>query len=460
MFCTNCGSKIDERFHNCPICGAPVAQPVSAVSAEQPKPRKKRKTALILLICVVVLAAVGTLLALLLLGKKNVYKKLYQAVEDSVRMDSAVLSVTWDYYNETEEISFCIGTGGSKLQYCFEADSDVYGLYDGNVFHYNNRRDSGFRYPLSDSRSCDVELSLLAALCSGKLTDKEFLKNSLCAEADANYLGLSGASCRNAIDILYEKLVDEEWMNQSCSINVLDESDADVYDVRFRPRSFLDNCLRELKNCFDEERYQEFKQSVQRMDNDTIRLRITIQNGKITRIVHNQSNTEIRLTYSKDVLSSIYYEAEWERDTTDISIWNVNKRTFDQNEIKSILENCSENNIVGTYKIKSINGKDLKTYFKESFGALSEEGQEITDDQIEGFLKLMGINSMDEFVTFTLEEDGNFKTSMMGEEETGTWRLDGDKLIMTAGSESLIGTFNNGEITLEMDGESLVLRRN
>ena len=94
--------------------------------------------------------------------------------------------------------------------------------------------------------------------------------------------------------------------------------------------------------------------------------------------------------------------------------------------IAALFAGCSSSSPEGTYKIKSINGKDLKTYFKESFGAMAEEGQEITDDQIEGFLKLMGINSMDEFVTFTLESGGTFK---------------------------------DGEITISVDGETMVLAK-
>jgi hypothetical protein len=127
--------------------------------------------------------------------------------------------------------------------------------------------------------------------------------------------------------------------------------------------------------------------------------------------------------------------------------------------IAALFAGCSSSSPEGTYKIKSVNGKDLKTYFKESFGALAEEGQEITDDQIEGFLKLMGINSMDEFVTFTLESDGTFKAAMMGEEETGTWKLEGDKITMTANGSDMTGTFKDGEITISVDGETMVLAK-
>ncbi len=128
--------------------------------------------------------------------------------------------------------------------------------------------------------------------------------------------------------------------------------------------------------------------------------------------------------------------------------------------IAALFAGCSgSSSPEGTYKIKSINGKDVKSYFKESMGALAGEGEEITDEQIDAILALMGINNIDEFVTFTLEEGGNFKASMMGEEQTGTWKLEGDKLTMTIDGDDATGTFKDGEITIEMEGESMVLAK-
>ena len=64
--------------------------------------------------------------------------------------------------------------------------------------------------------------------------------------------------------------------------------------------------------------------------------------------------------------------------------------------IAALFAGCSgSSSPEGTYKIKSINGKDVKSYFKESMGALAGEGEEITDEQIDAILALMGINNID-----------------------------------------------------------------
>lgn len=465
MFCTNCGARIDDRTQRCPQCGAAFGltaassfvQPSKIIqqtnvlqqpyAMQQPQAHKKRKTGLIILICVISLAAVGALLAVLLLGRKNVYQKLYQAVQDSVRMDSAVISAVEDYQYNTEEISFCIDTNSSALQYYFEYDSNVYGLYDGNMFRYRNRRGSGVKFPastvLTNSNETNLELFLIAALCSGKLTDKDFLHTffdqamndtsgsleksreatdlanirSAYAQIVTYYLenpsktpeaitvkamqtvegwqsnpepcityqgngqqeqyyfsasvrgyvvgieflsngvarprvteavdlekNASSLQSENefdaALDILFDKLSDEEWMNQSCSIEITEGSDSDDYDVQIRPRSFYDQCLREIKDCLDSETYQEARKELQYMDNDTIRLRFTIQDGKITRIVHIQSNTSINLSYNKDVLSSIRVQAD--DDYAEVSFYNVNSQKFDKNYIEEILDYCEE----------------------------------------------------------------------------------------------------------------------
>ena len=103
----------------------------------------------------------------------------------------------------------------------------------------------------------------------------------------------------------------------------------------------------------------------------------------------------------------------------------------------------------GVYKIKTINGQSMKAYFAEMFGS--------TEDEVDSLLKLAGIENIDEYMTFTLKKDGVFTATVMGEEETGTWKLDGEKLTLTIEEDPMECTFKNGEITVDMNGEVMVL---
>ena len=125
--------------------------------------------------------------------------------------------------------------------------------------------------------------------------------------------------------------------------------------------------------------------------------------------------------------------------------------------IAAMFVGCGSSSLEGTYKIKSINGKDLMSYFREQIAEMGGEDTEITDADVESFLKLMGIENVDEFVTFTFASDGTLKASVIGEEVTGTWTLDGEKLTMTIDGDDQTATFKNGEIAVNEEGMNMVL---
>ena len=106
----------------------------------------------------------------------------------------------------------------------------------------------------------------------------------------------------------------------------------------------------------------------------------------------------------------------------------------------------------GLYKIKSVNGKSVKEYFKSETGVTN-------DSDIDLALAYLGIDSLDNLITFELRSGGKLVASMMGQSVEGTWKLNGNKVIMTVDGESSEATFKNGELIVENDGQKMVLAR-
>ena len=103
----------------------------------------------------------------------------------------------------------------------------------------------------------------------------------------------------------------------------------------------------------------------------------------------------------------------------------------------------------GTYSIKSIDGKTLKEYF----GAAAEE----YGFDVDALLSMMGIDldHPEDLMSIIVKDDGtvSVKSTLDGDGETqaGTWKLDGDKMIITVDGEDQEFTFKNGELTATMD---------
>jgi len=439
MVCSKCGANFNENTRFCPQCGAAVSQ--APTQPEQPPKSKSSKKKWIMLASVAVVAVAAGVLLMLLLGGGNDYQRIYKALLNTVRMESADV-----YFNDYKTASFCIDSDSSDLQYYFEYDSDVYGLYGGNMFRYRNNR--GSKFPASSvllSRNeTNLELFLIAALCSGRLTDKDFLHpyfevmndmsgvleksreaidianvRSAYAEVVTRYLEnpskmpqeitvkaeqtvedwqtdpmpsliyqsnwkqetyyfpasvrgyivgielLSDGNARPriteavnlekntssleiendfgaALDILFDKLSDEEWMNQSCSITKSEDGEEDVYNLTIRPKRFLSNALKEIKAYLHEETAENLVENINWMvGSDPIKLQVTIADGKITRVKSAQREFEANLEYYKGKLSEIQIVYNGYR-TIEISFDNVDAIKFDKAYMEDILAVCEE----------------------------------------------------------------------------------------------------------------------
>ena len=75
-----------------------------------------------------------------------------------------------------------------------------------------------------------------------------------------------------------------------------------------------------------------------------------------------------------------------------------------------------------------------------------------TDPNV-GVYKLESLSGM----TVELKADGKATFTTEGEANEVTWKLDGDKLSLTADGDTLEGTLKDGKITLDLDGESVTL---
>ncbi len=115
----------------------------------------------------------------------------------------------------------------------------------------------------------------------------------------------------------------------------------------------------------------------------------------------------------------------------------------------------SSDSVDGTYKLKAIDGKNVKEYFT----AIAEKGGET----LQTVLKFMGIdeNSLDNLMTLVLKSDGTFSmNSKMDTEEKsydGTWKQEGDKLTLTIDNEPQEFTLKDGELSFTTDGMTMTL---
>ena len=115
----------------------------------------------------------------------------------------------------------------------------------------------------------------------------------------------------------------------------------------------------------------------------------------------------------------------------------------------------SSDSLDGTYKLKAIDGKNVKEYFT----AIAEKGGKT----LQTVLDFMGIdeNTLDNLMTLVLKSDGTFSlnSKMDAEEKSydGTWTQDGDKLTLTMDNEPQEFTLKDGELTLELKGMTMTL---
>ena len=108
----------------------------------------------------------------------------------------------------------------------------------------------------------------------------------------------------------------------------------------------------------------------------------------------------------------------------------------------------------------SDNSKYAGTYKMES---IEEAGELVkVQDYIDELEELLG-EEVEFSMTLTLGSDGSFKmaSNILGETEEaeGSWTADGDKLKLTIDGETEVATYEDGKLTMEMDGTHLIFAK-
>ena len=100
--------------------------------------------------------------------------------------------------------------------------------------------------------------------------------------------------------------------------------------------------------------------------------------------------------------------------------------------------NNGEKKLLGTYKLYMLADMTIKEY-ADLFEVSVEEAEKI--------------------MTLELKSGGKAVFTSDGESETVDWKVDGEKLVLSAEGETLEGTIKDGIITLDFDGEGIQLKK-
>lgn len=380
--------------------------PESHPDASFPKPKSSKKK-WIVLASVAIVAVISGVLCVLLLGGKNDYERIYDALVNTLRMESADLSVYDEYHGDRDEYSFCID--GSNYYAC-EDDRNYVGKYGDQYFEYDARYDEG-TFPIRGNSYQTAELSLIdaaASVLTGKsdlidavkstsdlwstcsilqLFDPDlgnvgsydeyyyyymysrsnieymlsmsrekfqhlYVRESEYSEADwqkarerlteeLERMDKAEEKAGKALDVLSKKMLGEEWMNQSCSLTKTEEGGEAVYNLTIRPKRLATNALDAVREYLDPEAAEEMEHDIKYMDNSAVKLKLTIEDGKITHASSKELEFELSLEYYKDKLSEIRFVDDRGRVTT-VSFSNVDAVKFDKALMESIMKVCKE----------------------------------------------------------------------------------------------------------------------
>lgn len=103
-------------------------------------------------------------------------------------------------------------------------------------------------------------------------------------------------------------------------------------------------------------------------------------------------------------------------------------------------------NVSGSYNLKSLNGKDVKSALREAYG----------EEDYKDFLEYFHLdeNNLNDFLKMTLKEDGSCTIEEAGMTGSGTWKLEGDKVTITIDGETEVGTWSNGILTINAPNDN------
>ena len=119
--------------------------------------------------------------------------------------------------------------------------------------------------------------------------------------------------------------------------------------------------------------------------------------------------------------------------------------------VATLFTGCGKSSVAGKYVVKTVGGKAIE----EEFNSMLEEfGEGMTLDD---YLKLIGIDSLEEFIVMDLKSDGTVDMAVAGEDPvSGTWKQDGDKITLTVDGETSELTRNGNELEFKMEDQDYV----
>ena len=122
--------------------------------------------------------------------------------------------------------------------------------------------------------------------------------------------------------------------------------------------------------------------------------------------------------------------------------------------ILALLASCGgSSDAAGTYTVKTIGGQTVEEALKAELG---EYGAALDLDSI---LSMLGIDSLEDYMTMELKSDGTAETSFAGQSQTGTWKQDGSTVTITFDDDSQEFTLSGNELSAETDGVEYVFVR-
>ena len=123
--------------------------------------------------------------------------------------------------------------------------------------------------------------------------------------------------------------------------------------------------------------------------------------------------------------------------------------------VATLFAACGKKAPEGKYVVKTVNGKTLEEYLKDSFK--EELGGE--DVEIKDILELLDIDSLEDFMYFEFKSDGTVKFVSPDGEDSAKWEMDGDKIKITADGETEEMTMSGSDLVFKLDGDEYVFTK-
>ena len=118
--------------------------------------------------------------------------------------------------------------------------------------------------------------------------------------------------------------------------------------------------------------------------------------------------------------------------------------------------------VCGYYKLKGMNGMTLREYFEEQFAEYLDPELGL-DFETMMALSGLSLDSLEEMMTITLNEDGTAVVALQQDEEgetaEGVWEQQGNKILITVEGDPLEFTYENGQLLVDMDGQEMIFAR-